>query len=126
MHKVKEELLDEFGKKEILEDQETNDIVNLMSGKISKEEFLILMNSHGQKCSDADIEREHICECDEGLYNAIRHMQTKYGNPTISFDGDFYNRATKKNEPERARFIPQGNAINILQLDSIKLLFQVF
>lgn len=120
-HDVQKELTDSLWKKEILKDQETNDIIELMSGKISQEHFDALLARHGY--TNDSLKVDTLISPDEALYNTILEMQTKYGNPKISFSGNFRNYETGENEPSRARFNPATNTIKAHQLDSVMIKF---
>jgi len=104
-----------------LKDQETNDIIELMSGKISQEHFDALLARHGY--TNDSLKVDTLISPDEALYNTILEMQTKYGNPKISFSGNFRNYETGENEPSRARFNPATNTIKAHQLDSVMIKF---
>jgi len=115
-------LNDSLWKKEILCDQETNDIINLMSGKITQEDFDALLARHGYKNTNINIEK--LIKPDEALFKTILEIQTKYTNPTISFSGSFYNIETGKDEPERPRHNMFTNAMQLHQLDAKILQFK--
>lgn len=119
---VCQELSDSLWKKEILCNQETNDIINLMSGKISQQDFNALLARHGYKNTTINIEK--LIKPDEALYKTILEIQTKYTNPTISFSGSFYNIETGKDEPERPRHNMFTNAMQLHQLDAKILQFK--
>ena len=120
-HDVQKELKDNLGKKEILKDQETNDIIELMSGKISQEHFDAMLARHGY--INDTIKIDTLIQADEALYKTILEMQTKYTNPKISFGWSFRNYETWENEPDRARFNSVTNTIKSHQLDSIMIKF---
>jgi len=71
------------------EDQETTDILNLMSGTIDTKNFEELLDRYGYV--DIQISSSVLREKDEALYHTLREMHTKYGNPKVSFSGDFRN-----------------------------------
>ncbi len=120
-HDVQKELKDNLWKKEILKDQETNDIIKLMSGMINQQEFDSMLARHGYV--NDTIKINTLIHADEAMYKTILEMQTKYGNPKISFWGSFENLETGKNEPTRARFNFHTNTIKSHQLDSVMIKF---
>lgn len=120
-HEVAKELKDTLWKKEILADQETNDIIKLMSWTISQEEFDALLLRHGHK--NDSIKINTLIQPDEVMYKTILEMQTKYGNPKILLWWSFRNLETWDNEPTRARFNPITNTIHAHQLDSVLINF---
>lgn len=120
-HDVQKELADNFGKKEILVDQETNDIIKLMSWVISQQEFDTMLKRHWYE--NHTIKINTLIPPDEAMYKTILEMQTKYGNPKISFSWKFINFETWTNEPKRARFDCLTNTIQSHQLDSVMIQF---
>lgn len=120
-HEVEKELVDNLWKKEILKDQETNDIIKLMSGKITQDEFDNLLARHGHINDGTRI--NELIQPDEAMYKTILEMQTKYGNPKNSFWWFFINILTWENEPTRSRINPVTNTINSHQLDSVLIKF---
>jgi len=120
-HDIQKELKDTLWKTEILQDQETNDIIKLMSWKISQHEFDSLLFRHGY--TNDTIQINKLVQPDEAMYKTILEMQTKYANPKISFSWFFKNLETWENEPSRARFNPITNTIHSHQLDSVLIKF---
>ncbi len=120
-HDVQQELKDNLGKKEIVHDQETNDIIKLMSWKISQNEFDWLLLRHGYMNDTVKI--DELIQADEAMYKTILEIQTMYANPKISFSWFFKNLETWENEPNRARFNPFTNTIKSHQLDSVMIKF---
>jgi hypothetical protein len=80
-----------------------------------------LLARHGY--ANDTLKIDTLIQPNEALYKTILEMQTKYGNPKISFSGDFKNFETGKNEPDRARFNPVTNAIGVHQLDNVLIRF---
>ena len=97
-HKIQEDITDTLGQKKLLADKETNDIINLIAGKITKEDFITLLAKHGQKIDSNQVDLNDIFQYDPALYNTIIELQTKYGNPKITFGGDHYNLEQGENE----------------------------
>lgn len=120
-HKIANQITDTLWTKDILADKETNDIINLMAGKITKEEFDEMIQRHGQHYTKYDVNFEQVQDYDPYLYQVILAIQTKYGNPTISFSGSFFNPEQWSNEPTRSRYGAWGNTIHLHQLDSLML-----
>lgn len=120
-HDVQKELKDNLWKKEILQDQETNDIIKLMGWTISQKEFDTMLARHGHK--NDTIRVDSIIQADEALYKTILELQTKYANPKISFWWSFKNMETGRDEVDRARFNPLINTIKSHQLDSVLIKF---
>ena len=123
-HKIQEDITDTLGQKKLLADKETNDIINLIAGKITKEDFITLLAKHGQKIDSNQVDLNDIFQYDPALYNTIIELQTKYGNPKITFGGDHYNLEQGENEPHRANINTFNNTINIHQLDSLMIKFK--
>ena len=107
-----------MGKKEILADKETNDIIKLMCGKLSQKEFDELLAMYGYK---NHYKIDTIIQPDEALYKTILEMQTKYTNPKISFADNFKDNKIISHNERVAGFDIFTNTIEPYQLDSTLL-----
>ena len=65
-HDVQQALKDTLGKKEIIKDQETNDIIKLMSWKISQNEFDSLLLRHGY--TNDTVKIDDLVQADENIW----------------------------------------------------------
>lgn len=117
------------------EDKVTTDIIDLMSGTISKKELHSLLSNHGYDKTQMPI-GDDIWDKDAALHHAIRHIHEKLGNPKIQFKWDYRNFQSivsnifdfdwkKENiyEHTRARYNFYNNTMSIYNLDSVKLAF---
>lgn len=121
-HSISREIKDSLWTKEILKDEETNQIIKLMSYWISERDFCELLSRHWQSTDSVDIKK--LWNFDKAAYYTILEMQSKYGNPKITFGMSHKNYETWKNEADRARFDIFQNRIWIHQLDSMMLDFR--
>lgn len=123
VHKVKTHLVDALGDVDILADKETNDIIGLISGTITKDDYSGLMKKHTQidGMSGTGEGMDFTEFRDSTLCKAILHMQTKYGNPKISFSGDFWDGESQKRQWGRPEFSHNDNTMHLWQLDSMAL-----
>lgn len=71
------------------EDPETTAILNLMSGCIAQHELEELLLPYGYRVQQ--VSQDSLRTRDEVLYHTLREIHTKFGNPRLSFKGDFRN-----------------------------------
>lgn len=102
------------------EDQETQIILDFMAGYGEKKELERHLGKYGEELIWFG---RRYQSPDPALYQAIRQLHTKYGNPKITFGepSDYKNFATGQIESERANYDYIDNTINIRDLQSEKL-----
>lgn len=118
-HKVKKSIVDSLGVRNILEDEETGDIIDLMAGKITRESFYELCNKYWSRVKTEDQikveDLSNLWEADEALRNAMWDMQTRYWNPTIRFGTSSHTDSGRLT----SFFISSDNAIHLPDFSKI-------
>lgn len=100
------------------EDEETNTIIDMMTGYGNKQKVTALMRKYGYY----DVfPLEKFARPDKALYETIRGMHMKYGSPYVTFDG-FYN-FLGFGEEYAALYTP-NHRLHINNCDSVKVILQ--
>lgn len=125
-HKYQQEIADVFWKTKWLdsmykhENKETTTILNTLSWVIDPAEFKQMLLSYWYR--EDEIKIDSSLKPDIALYKTLWEMNVKYGNPRVTFAGNYKNWETWKQEDKRANFWAD-NTMHIHNIKNIKFEF---